>query len=92
MDTSVDRAHGGPSGAKARQGLAGAKLRDLPSRERAYKVSDGGNGLYVVGSPSGSRSFHYDYRPGGRCETLTIGQFRGFTGTGQGRAAQRGRR
>lgn len=45
MDTSVDRARSGPAGAKARQGLTDAKLRDMPPRERAYKVSDGGNGL-----------------------------------------------
>ena len=74
MDTSMDRARGGAAGAKARQGLTDAKLRDLPPRERAYKVSDGGNGLYVVISPSGSRSFRYDYRLGGRRETLTIGR------------------
>jgi len=54
--------------------LTDAKLRDLPPRERAYKVSDGGNGLYVVIAPSGSRSFRYDYRLGGRRETLTIGR------------------
>lgn len=74
MDTSVDQARSGPAGAKARQGLTDAKLRDMPPRERAYKVSDGGNGLYVVISPSGSRSFLYDYRFGGRRETLTIGR------------------
>ena len=62
MDTSIDRAHGGPTSAKARQGLTDAKLRDLPPRERAYKFSDGDNGLYVVISPSGSRSFRCDYR------------------------------
>jgi hypothetical protein len=62
MDTSVDQARGGPAGAKARQGLTDAKLRDLPPHERAYEVSDGGNGLYVVISPSGSRPFRYDYR------------------------------
>lgn len=48
MDTSLNRARGGPTSAKVRQGLTDAKLRDLPPRERAYKVSDGGNGLYVV--------------------------------------------
>lgn len=74
MDTSVDRARGGPDGAKARQGLTDAKLRDMPPRERAYKLSDGGNGLYVVISPSDSQSFRYDYRLGGRRETLTIGR------------------
>jgi integrase len=74
MDTSVERARSGPAGAKTRQGLTDAKLRDLQPRERPYKVSDGGNGLYVVVSPGGSRSFRYDYRLGGRRETLTIGR------------------
>jgi hypothetical protein len=74
MDTSVDRAHCGPTSAKARQGLTDAKLRNLQPRERAYKVSDGGTGLYIVVSPCGSRSFRYDYRLGGRRETLTIGR------------------
>lgn len=74
MDTAVDRTRSGPAGAKARHGLTDAKLRDMPPRERAYKVSDGGNGLYVVISPSGSRSFRYPYRFGGRRETLTIGR------------------
>lgn len=72
MHTSVDRARSGPAGAKARQGLTDAKLRDMPPRERAHKVSDGGNGLCVVISRSGSRSFRYDYRLGGRRETPTI--------------------
>ncbi|MBL0731198.1 site-specific integrase [Piscinibacter sp. HJYY11] len=74
MDTSTDRARSGHASAKARQGLTEAKLRDLQPRERPYKVADGGNGLYVVVSPSGSRSFRYDYRLGGRRETLTIGR------------------
>ena len=66
MDTSVDQARSGPAGAKARQGLTDAKLRD--------KVSDGGNGLYVVTSAGGSKSIRYDYRLGGRRATLTIGR------------------
>jgi len=37
-------------------------------------VSDGGNGLNVVVSPSGGRSFRYDYRLSGRRETLTMGR------------------
>lgn len=69
MDTSVDKGRSGPRGPKARQGLTDAKLREFPPRERAYKVSDGGNGLYVVVSPGGSRAFRYDYRLGGRRET-----------------------
>lgn len=74
MDTSVDRVRLGLTGAKTRQGLTEAKLRELQPGARTYKVSDGGNGLYVVVSPSGSRSFRYDYRLGGRRETLTIGR------------------
>jgi len=74
MDTSVDRARVGPASAKMRRGLTEAKLRELQPGERAYKVSDGGNGLYVVVSPSGIRSFRYDYRLSGRRETLTIGR------------------
>ncbi len=74
MDTSADRARSRPAGAKAQQGLTDAKLRDLPPRDRAYKVSDGSNGLYVVISPSGGRSFRHDYRLGGRRETLSIGR------------------
>ena len=74
MDTSVDRARVGLASAKTRHGLTEAKLRELVPGERAYKVSDGGNGLYVVVSPSGSRSFRYDYRLGSQRETLTIGR------------------
>ncbi len=74
MDTSLERARTKQSSAKSRQGLTEAKLRELQPGERAYKVSDGGNGLYVLVSPSGSRSFRYDYRLGGRRETLTIGR------------------
>ncbi len=74
MDTSVDRARVGLASAKTRHGLTEAKLRELQPGQRAYKVSDGGSGLYVVVSPSGSRSFRYDYRLSGRRETLTIGR------------------
>jgi integrase len=74
METSMERAHVGLASAKARRGLTEAKLRELQPGERTYKVSDGGNGLYVVISPSGSRSFRYDYRLSGRRETLTIGR------------------
>jgi integrase len=74
MDTSLEQARAARVSAKTRQGLTEAKLRELQPAERAYKVSDGGNGLYVVVSPKGSRSFRYDYRLGGRRETLTIGR------------------
>ena len=65
-DTLVDRARVGLASAKTRHGLTEAKLRELQLGERVYKVNDGGNGLYVVVSPSGSRSFRYDHRLNGR--------------------------
>jgi integrase len=74
MDTSADRTRVGQVSAKTRHGLTEARLRELQPGDRAYKVSDGGNGLYVVVSPSGTRSFRYDYRLSGRRETLTIGR------------------
>ncbi|MBU6260332.1 MAG: tyrosine-type recombinase/integrase [Burkholderiales bacterium] len=74
MDTSVDRSRVGLGGATTRRGLTESKLRELQPGDRSYKVSDGGNGLYVVVTPSGHRSFRYDYRLNGRRETLTIGR------------------
>ena len=74
MNTLMERARVGLASARTRHGLTEAKLRELLPGERAYKVSDGGNGLYVVVSPSGSKSFRYDYRLSGRRETLTIGR------------------
>lgn len=70
----MDRARKGPARGKARQGLTDAKPRDMPPCERAYRVSHGGNGLHVVISPSGGRSFRHDHRFGGRRETVTIGR------------------
>jgi len=70
METSMEGARVGLASAKARHGLTQAKLRELQPSERTYKFSDGGNGLYVVVSPGGSRSFRDDYRLRGRRETL----------------------
>ena len=70
----MERARVGMVSARTRHGLTESKLRELQPGERTYKVSDGGNGLYVVVSPSGSKSFRYDYRLSGRRETLTIGR------------------
>jgi Arm DNA-binding domain len=73
---ALHRARGGAfrreraTGFDGRQAARPAPLR----RERTCKVSDEGNGLYVVIAPSGSRSFRYDYRRGGRRETPTIGR------------------
>ena len=60
--------------ARARRALTESGLDQLQPRERPYKVSDGGNGLYVMVLPSGAKSFRYDYRLNGRRETVTIGR------------------
>jgi len=74
MDNPIERARVGLASSRTRHGLTETKLRELLAGDRAYKVSDEDNGLYVVVSPSGSRSFRYDYRLSRRRETLTIGR------------------
>src|SRR5690606_32511978 len=56
--------------------LTESKLAALKPTEdgKARKVADR-DGLYVFISPSGSRSFRWDYRLNGRRETLTVGRF-----------------
>lgn len=56
--------------------LTESKLAALKPTEdgKARKVADR-DGLYVFITPSGSRSFRWDYRLNGRRETLTVGRF-----------------
>ena len=54
--------------------LTDIQLRRLKLQEKIYKVTDR-DGLYVAVSPTGTRSFRYDYRINGCRETLTIGQY-----------------
>ena len=62
--------------------LTDTALKALKPRDKAYKVTDAA-GLYVVVSPTGAKSFRYDYRHGvadsnpskpGRW-TLTVGRY-----------------
>lgn len=54
--------------------LRDVELQGLKSEAKPYKVVDG-NGMYVVVSPAGGKTFRYDYRLNGRRETLTIGRY-----------------
>lgn len=54
--------------------LTDAKLRNLKSADKLYKVSDR-DGLYVAVLVSGIVSFRYNYNINGRQETLTIGRY-----------------
>jgi integrase len=54
--------------------LTDTQLKNLTPREKAYKFADR-DGLYVAVSPTGGKSFRYDYRVNGRRETLTLGRY-----------------
>lgn len=54
--------------------LTDLAIRNLKPREKAYKVADR-DGMYLVISPMGNRTFRFDYRFNGRRETLTIGRY-----------------
>ena len=74
--------------ARARTGLSEAELRALTGRDKAYKVTDG-QGMYVMVSPSGTKTFRYDYRlpdQAGKVkrETLTIGRYQPGTASRAG--------
>lgn len=62
--------------AKPRQkaALNDSTLQALKPRDKAYKVTDG-EGMYVVVTSTGVKSFRYDYRLNGNRETLTIGRY-----------------
>lgn len=54
--------------------LTDTELRKLRPKEKTFKVADR-DGMYVTVSPTGTKSFRYDYRLNGRRETLTIGRY-----------------
>jgi len=67
------------SKARAKISLTDTTLRGLKPQAKAYKVSDG-QSMYVMVSPSGTKTFRYDYRlPGpdgiAKRETLTVGRY-----------------
>lgn len=59
---------------RSKAALTDTALKALKPQAKAYKVTDGA-GMYVVVSPSGGKSFRYDYRIDGKRETLTIGRY-----------------
>lgn len=54
--------------------LTDNQLKTLKPRKKPYKVTDA-LGLYVSISPSGCKSFRFDYRLDGKRETLTVGRY-----------------
>jgi hypothetical protein len=62
------------------------QLRNLVTRERPYKVTDG-NSLFVLVSPSGSRAWRWKYLFAGKEKVLPLGIYPEVT-LAQARAAQ----
>lgn len=54
--------------------LTDSKLKNLKPTDKQYKVADA-LGLYVVVTPSGNKSFRFDYRFQGKRKTLVIGKY-----------------
>ena len=54
--------------------LTDKQVKTAKGRPEAYKLADQA-GLYLYVSPSGAKSWRYDYRVTGRRHTLTIGQY-----------------
>lgn len=56
--------------------LTDLNLRNLTTRDRQYKVADG-NGLHVLVSPTGLRTWRRKYRFAGREKVLPLGRYPG---------------
>jgi integrase len=54
--------------------LSDARVKQAKAKASAYKLGDG-RGLYLLVTPSGARSWRYDYRFNGRRRTLTYGLY-----------------
>ena len=54
--------------------LTDAQIKKAPARDKAYKLSDSG-GLYLHVSSNGGKSWRFDFRAGGRRQTLTFGRY-----------------
>ena len=55
--------------------LSETQIKNLKPKDRTYKVSDR-DGLYLVVTPSGTKSFRYNYKINGRYETITFGRWK----------------
>jgi integrase len=58
----------------ATQKLTNTAVQQAQSRDKDYKLSDGG-GLYLLVKTSGTKCWRYDYRYGGKRKTLAVGTY-----------------
>ena len=54
--------------------LTATQVKQSRSKDKAYKLSDGG-GLYLLVNPNGSRYWRYKYRYGGKEKVLALGVY-----------------
>lgn len=54
--------------------LTDTKARNAKPQEKPYKIADR-DGLYLFVSPTGAKSWRFDYRIAGARETLTVGRY-----------------
>ena len=55
--------------------LSETQIKNLKPKDKAYKIADR-DGLYLLVTPSGTKSFRFNYRINGRYETLTFGRWK----------------
>lgn len=54
--------------------LSDIKLRTLKPKDKAFKLADY-DGLYIYVTPTGGRSWRFDYRYQGKRYTQTLGKY-----------------
>lgn len=55
--------------------LSETQIKNLKPKDKAFKVSDR-DGLYLIVTPSGTKSFRFNYKINGRYETITFGRWK----------------
>ena len=67
--------------------LTDTRVKQAKKKAKPYKLADK-DGLYLYVSPTGAKSWRYDYRRAGLRETLTIGQYPDVPLAGEGGARE----
>jgi len=67
--------------------LTDTRVKQAKKKAKPYKFADK-DGLYLYVSPTGAKSWRYDYRRAGLRETLTIGQYPDVPLAGEGGARE----
>lgn len=55
--------------------LSETQIKNLKPKDKAFKITDR-DGLYLYVTPSGTKSFRFNYKINGRSETITFGRWK----------------